>query len=262
MFLELGAALGDSFTIYLPDRRGLSMSPGGALDGALGVATEVADLSAVLDATRAINVFGLSAGGLVALATAQVRPDLHRIAVYEPPFKVASVRSALAWVPAYERAMARNDPAGALTAIIKGTGDRALMTDLPAVLLRTLFALGLGREPDRAPEAEPSLHALIRGMGGEVALVWDMAGGLDGFRDLRTQTLLMAGTISADYLIGAVDALSGVLPRARRTDLPGLGHIAAANGEQPALVAAILRDWFLGYPSADRTSVMAKSSPL
>jgi len=238
--LELGVALSDSFTVHLLDRRGRGLSA----DGAPGLAGEVADLRALLDATGATGVFGLSAGGLVTLATALVHPDLRRIAVYEPPLKVEDPDTPWGWTLAYARAMARDDLAGALTAILKGTGDRALMTDLPAFLLRTVFAMGLRREPVRAPEEEPSLHALIRCMRRDVALIADMAGSLESFRTLRTETLLMAGTISADYLIGAVDALTGVLPCARRVDLGGLGHIAAANGEQPRQVAVALKAWF------------------
>ncbi len=239
--LELGCALSDAFTVYIPDRRGRGLS---ASDAALGMAGEVADLSALLDATGATGVFGLSAGGLVALATARVRPGLGRIAIYEPPLEVAGLRSAQWWTPAYARAMAKGDLAGALTAIIKGTGDRALMTDLPAFLLRTLFSVGLRFEVERGPDEEPSLRALIPTMRRDIALIAEMAGRLEGFRDLPTETLLMAGTISADYLIGATDALADVVPNASRATLPGLGHIAAANGEQPGQVATTLKAWF------------------
>jgi pimeloyl-ACP methyl ester carboxylesterase len=238
--LELGAALSDVFTVHIPDRRGRGLSA----DGALGLAGEVADLHALLDATGATGVFGLSAGGLVTLATASVRPDQRRIAVYEPPLKLDGSDAPWAWTSTYARAMARDDLAGALTAILKGTGDRALMTSLPALLLRALFAPGLRREAERGPEEEPSLRALIPTMRRDIALIAAMAGRLESFRDLPTETLLMAGTISADYLIGATDALAGVLPRGRRVTLPGLGHIAAANGEQPEQVAAALKAWF------------------
>jgi hypothetical protein len=42
----------------------------------------------------------------------------------------------------------------------------------------------------------------------------------------------------------AVEALSKVLPNAKRVDLPAVGHLAADNGGKPELVAKELRGFF------------------
>jgi hypothetical protein len=59
--LRLARALADAFTVYLPDRRGGGMS--GPYPAGYGIGTEVKDLEAVLDESRAQLVFGVSAGG-------------------------------------------------------------------------------------------------------------------------------------------------------------------------------------------------------
>ncbi|MDX2972790.1 alpha/beta fold hydrolase [Kribbella solani] len=67
--LLLAEALADEFTVYLPDRRGRGLS--GPHRSGHGVRTEVEDLQAVLSATGAELVFGVSAGGAVVLETAR-----------------------------------------------------------------------------------------------------------------------------------------------------------------------------------------------
>jgi pimeloyl-ACP methyl ester carboxylesterase len=62
--LDLAEALADRARVILPDRRGRGMSgPASPTDG---IAANVADLAAVLEATGARDVFGVSAGALVA----------------------------------------------------------------------------------------------------------------------------------------------------------------------------------------------------
>jgi hypothetical protein len=48
----------------------------------------------------------------------------------------------------------------------------------------------------------------------------------------------------ARNLTATMDALSAVLPDARRVTLAGVGHTAADNGGRPGLVAAQLRAFF------------------
>lgn len=82
-FRTLATELSSHFTVYVPDRRGRGMSPSyGSYEG---LSTEVADLEALLDATGAPFVFGLSSGAVVAIETALVRLDITELALYEPP---------------------------------------------------------------------------------------------------------------------------------------------------------------------------------
>jgi pimeloyl-ACP methyl ester carboxylesterase len=57
-FSKLAEALGDSFTVFVPDRRGRGRS--GAFGEGYGLSIEREDLHALLRATGARRVFGLS----------------------------------------------------------------------------------------------------------------------------------------------------------------------------------------------------------
>lgn len=67
-----------------------------------GLRTEIGDLSAVLDASGARYVFGLSAGAVIAIETALARPRITKLALFKPPLSFDGVTHG-AWAPRYER---------------------------------------------------------------------------------------------------------------------------------------------------------------
>src|SRR5579883_1339050 len=81
-FTQLGAALADLFTVYLPDRRGRGLS--GPFGDHYSMQKEVEDLDALLTKTGAHRVFGVSAGGLICLQAALTLPAIEKMALYEP----------------------------------------------------------------------------------------------------------------------------------------------------------------------------------
>lgn len=240
-FSRLAAELRDSFTVIIPDRRGRGLSgpPG---DG-YRMQSEVDDLAALLEATGAHYVFGLSSGALIALQAALDLPAIHKLAIYEPPLAVAGRPSPMEWIPAYEAAMARDDLPTALTAIVKGVGDPSPLTRLPGFAFTPVLAAALWAQSWLGDERY-SLRRLIPTMRFDIALVREMAGRLSSFKALEVPTLLMAGTRSAPFLIAAVDSLEDVLPECQRIDFAGLGHVAADDGGQPERVAASLGEYF------------------
>ena len=70
--MALAAALSDRFTVYVPDRRGRGVSGPCREDD--GRRAETEDLAAILDRTRAHNIFGLSVGALIAIEAARDAP--------------------------------------------------------------------------------------------------------------------------------------------------------------------------------------------
>ena len=71
-FVRLAAALSDAFTLYISDRRGRGLSsPHGH---GYCIAKECVDLEALLAATRAQNVFGLSSAAIISLLAAKASP--------------------------------------------------------------------------------------------------------------------------------------------------------------------------------------------
>jgi pimeloyl-ACP methyl ester carboxylesterase len=75
---HLALALAGDFTVYLPELSGLDDEPG-------LLRLDLADAADVLDESGAGNLFGVGSGALVGLAAARERPDVERLALYEPP---------------------------------------------------------------------------------------------------------------------------------------------------------------------------------
>ena len=113
----LALGLADRFTVYLPDRRGRGMSGPHRPDH--GIHTEVEDLGAVLAASGAQRVFGVSIGALIALETARTRPDIRQIAAYEPAL-LMDVTRYTGWVTRFDREMAEGRVAAALITSMYG----------------------------------------------------------------------------------------------------------------------------------------------
>lgn len=83
-FAELARALADSFTVYIPDRRGRGLSALPFSEG-YSVERDVQDVRILLRETGARFVFGLSSGALITLAALRVLPEIQKAVLYEPP---------------------------------------------------------------------------------------------------------------------------------------------------------------------------------
>jgi pimeloyl-ACP methyl ester carboxylesterase len=81
--IQLAEALADTFTVYLPDRRGRGMS--GTHGDRYNIQKEVEDLDALLAATGAEYIFGVSLGALVCLRAALTLPAVRKAAIFDPP---------------------------------------------------------------------------------------------------------------------------------------------------------------------------------
>lgn len=236
---SLAQPLGDVFTVHCIDRRG--RRPSGPAGERYCMQREVEDLGAVLEATGARQVFGLSTGALIALRTALEHPQITRIALYEPPLEVAGAPSPLACLPACEQALAVNDKADALAALLNGVDDPSWMTRMPRFVRAALFRLVLAVH---APGSELPLGELIPTLHQEMVLAREMAGTVERYRALPGEVLLMGGERSRSFFARALDALAGVLPRASRVCLKGTGHGGPTADGAPERVALELQRFF------------------
>ena len=135
-----GKALSDRFTLYVPDRRSRGMS--GLYSKDHGLRPEIEDLDALLDKTQAHNLFGLSAGAVIAIEAARTLPASTRLALYEPPPEFDDITQT-SWLPRYEREMAAGRLAAALVTIMKGTADRTAFRVVPRFLLTGALSLAI-----------------------------------------------------------------------------------------------------------------------
>ena len=253
--LQLAEALADAFTVYVPDRRGRGLS--GPRGDAYGMRREVEDLDALLAATRAHNVFGVSSGGLILLQAALTLPAIHKAAIFEPPLSIDGSIST-AFVARFERELAQGKLAAAMITGMKGAqmGPR-IFNAMPRWLLERFVAMTMNSEEKKGSGGYVPMRALAPALRDDFQLVIEMDGKPERFRAMRAETLLLGGGKSPAYLKAALDALERALPRPERVELPGLDHAASWNtdrGGRPEPVARELRRFFAEPPATPSRS--------
>lgn len=246
----LGRALADTYTVYLPDRRGRGLSGPYPADYAVG--HEVDDLAAVLKATGARLVFGVSASGLVALEAARRMPELiDRLAVYEPALLLEDTPVGTGWVGRFDAELAAGKVGAALvTSMIGLRLGPPVLKLFPRGLLARLTEKIMSAEDRAAAPDVPTMRALAPTIRYEGVLLGQMRGTLDTFRALPVPVLLMGGSKGLPWLRPSMDALEKTLPDVRRVEFAGLDHggsadVSKANPKgDPAVVAAAMREFF------------------
>jgi pimeloyl-ACP methyl ester carboxylesterase len=240
-FTKLARALADTFTVYVPDRRGRGLS--GPFGPRYCMDREREDLSALLSQTGATDVFGLSSGALIVLRTALANPSIRRVALYEPPFPVADL-SLASWGRRFDDEVGRGDLASALVTVLRATGDPSIFTRLPRGVLTPPLRLAVWAERHRGQGDDVPIAALIPTLHYDIRLVRELLGKFAECKAIAAEVLLLCGSKSQPLLRAAVDSLADVIPHAVRVELPGVGHVAADNDGKPALVARELRRFF------------------
>jgi pimeloyl-ACP methyl ester carboxylesterase len=247
---QLAAALAGAFTVTVMDRRGRGES--GPYGADYGIGREVEDVAAVLAATGARQLFGVSAGGLVALEAARTLPDVDRVALYEPALLLAGNVRQVEWLPRFDAELARGRVGAAMVTSMKGLELAPPAVNLiPRRLLEALTNLALRSEDKKAGPGDVTMRMLAPTLHYEGRLLAEMRGTLDSFREVSAEVLLLGGSKGLPFIKPALDALERVLPHVTRVELPGLDHggssdVTPANrGAHPAAVAAHLSRFFV-----------------
>ncbi len=243
--LELAEALADVYTVYLPDRRGRGLS--GPFGSEYGVAKEVEDLDAILQKTGAHYVFGVSVGAIVSLHAARTLPSIHKLAVFEPPFRLNGSPS-MAFVARYDQEIAEGNVPAALVTAMKGSEmGPAFFRAMPHWLMDRLTKHMIAREDRNAKAGDVTMRMLAPTLHYDFHLISESEGPLERFKDIRCDLLLLRGTRSPQYFQTSVATLSLVFPRAPLATFDGSGHEVAGNADQwgkPEKVARELRGFF------------------
>jgi pimeloyl-ACP methyl ester carboxylesterase len=243
-FMKLGKALSNSFTVYLPDRRGRGLS--GPHGDGFSVDKEVEDVQAIVAKTGARNIFGLSTGALVVLRTARVTPSLDHVVLYEPPFSIhGSVP--IAWLDRYEQELARGKPSAALVTAMKGMQTMRMFVKMPRFVLVPFLSLVMLAQGEGKPDDVP-IRALVPTLRYDVQIVKEMSDTLHEYADLSTRFLLLGGNKSPAFLRMALDHLERTIPHVERVTIPGLGHDGPEDDGRPDLVAQHLKQHFYRAP--------------
>ena len=232
-YRRLAAALADTYTVYLLDRRGHGKSGPPGQD--YSFARERDDVIAVLEHTQASLVFGHSSGGVIALEVAVTYP-LKKLALYEPPMtRDGSVPSA--WLPEFERALAQQKPLTAEALLIQGLRLAGPLSTLPLFILQLLVWLTVwGADRAILLEALPTVPL-------DVKEVKRLDGEVEHYRPVTIETLLMTGRRGPAYLREATRDLAAILPKAQLFDSPTFQH-NAPDHQAPRRVAQVLKHFF------------------
>lgn len=250
---ELAQALSLNFTVNLVDRRGRGLS--GPFGDGYGIEKEIEDLDAVLAATGAHAVLGVSSGAIISLWAATRLPAIERLIAFEPPLVIESSTAAQGWTLAfaeqvmrrYDEEMARGDVSAAMVTGMKGTRmGPPLFAVLPRWLLTRLATMAMRGEERQAAPDRVTMRMLAPTLHHDGTIILGAADHADELKGITADVLLMGGGKSPKYLGAALDGLQRVLPDARRVEIPGAGHAATWNraiGGAPDAVAAELRRW-------------------
>jgi len=241
-FEGLAKLLSESYTVYVPDRRGRGLS--GQYGGNYNLSKECEDIQALVNKTGARYIFGLSSGALIALQATLRVSGLQKTALYEPPLIVPG-SNPIDWTGRYERELAQGKLASAFLTIIKGTADSWSFMGLPRFILVPLVKLLLNADAKKAAkEGEVTIKSLIPTLHYDFMLVAETEGKLGTFKNIQTPVLLLGGGRSKSYLKKALDALGNTLPHFQRIEFPKAGHIVSV--EKPEIVAKELKKFFVG----------------
>ena len=249
-FMELAWALANTFTVYVPDRRGRGLSPL-PYDKNYSIQKDVEDLDALLTKTGTHSIFGLSSGALISLQATLTLPAVHKAAIYEPPLFVNGAPTAL--MKRYEKEMDEGRLAAALITAMQATQmGPAIFNFIPRWLLERLTNKMMIQEDHRATGANATMRMLAPTLRYDFHLVGEMNGRVERFKAINAEVLLLGGSQSPAFLKGDLDALEKVLPHVTRIEFPGLGHSAAWNYDRqrnpdgdPERVARELRRFFV-----------------
>ena len=169
---DLALALAPHFSVYVYDRRGRGDSSDTA---PYAVEREVEDLAAVIAAAGGTaNVFGHSSGAALAVLAATGDVGIAKVAVYEPPYRLADNTELRDRV---EAAVAADDRAEAvrlfltqtvgvpeeIVPMIQASPDWQGMTDIAHTLPYDLTVMGDGRVPPGVGQMAVPLLAITGG---------------------------------------------------------------------------------------------------
>ena len=245
--MQLGTALSDEFTVYIPDRRGRGLS--GPFGSKYGLQREVEDMDALLKKTGAHYVFGTATGAIIALRSALYCHAIHKAILYEPPFYVneTEMNKFNDIGKRYDKYVAE----GKFTSAMVTSGELATKVSgdelqppyqwvkyMPNIILRLIFKIILEIDVLNTKGDDVTLKDTIPTFHNDIMLVNETKGTIEKFEDTSAEVLLLNGSKTFLFLKHSIYALKEVLPHVKRVEIQGLDHAAAEDTTgKPKIVA-------------------------
>lgn len=228
----LAKGLGDGWAVDVYDRRGRGNSTAQPAD--YSMATEIADVRTVMDATGARNLLGHSLGGSVALnAVQEFTGTAHvpaKLAVYDAAVNIdGSIDTT--WLDDFEDAVNAGNVGHAMAKLKKGMQPATALARIPEPVLAGLMALMSRTKVNRM------FRELMPTGVGELRAAYDEAENVRDFAVLPANTHFMAGGKSPTYYKVTAQRLHAAVPGSTFELSPKGFH-----GSIPAAVKELVTD--------------------
>jgi len=216
---KLAIALSDTFTVYIPDRRGRGLSGQEGEGYDIQKATE--DLVAVMQTTSADFIFGHSAGAMIALETMLVTP-CKKLAIYEPPISV-NHSFPFSWLTEFENALQKGKRKKALAILAKGLNVKGA-GKIPLWIIR--FLLNGRVLLDRKKKKGTRTLDILPTLTADIKMARELDSKFERYHNIDIPVSLMAGSKTSEYNLIGIKALSNVLKKPKTTIFKGLDHFS------------------------------------
>lgn len=228
----LARLLAPRFHVVTYDRRGRGATGDSA---PYAVEREIEDLTAVVEAVGGRpSVFGVGAGGALALETQAAGLPVDLLAVWEPPYTTGA--SGLLFkagcTARLHRLLSAGDRNGAVELYLSVTG-------VPADLIARMRSAPLWR----------SLESVAHTLAYDDALLGNGTVPAERFASVTARTLVVSGGFSPASVRTATRLLADALPRGRHRTLTGQARELAPQAIAPVLAEFFTRDVYVGRAS-------------
>jgi pimeloyl-ACP methyl ester carboxylesterase len=216
----LAAELASHFSVYCVDRRGRGDSGDTA---PYAVSREIEDLAALItEAGGSAHLYGHSSGAVLALEAAAAGLAVNKLALYEPPIVLESLRPLPP--PSFADDLSRLVAEGRRSEACELFLTKAVAVPEPVV-----------SKMKQAP-VWSNLQLLAHTLTYDARLTADAPQVLARARAVSTPALLVDGAKSPAWMRGGVERLAGALLRARHLTLPEQDHDVNAKVLAPVLL--------------------------
>lgn len=238
-FLKLAYFLSDSFTVYIPDRRGRGLS--GDYGDNYSIQCEIEDLQALIKKTDTNYIFGLSAGALITLKTTLETDNVKKAALYEPALSINN-SVPTDWLQQYERELNRRKPAKAVVTAMKGLRIEPILDKIPRFILVPLLSIVMKIQGD-TKAGNVTMRSLAPTLLNDMKNIKELNNTIQDYKNLKTPILLMGGDKSPSYLKESLIEINKTLANAKLQMFPSLSH-GSPEEEGAELVSIELKKFF------------------
>ncbi|WP_017196996.1 alpha/beta hydrolase [Arthrobacter sp. M2012083] len=236
--LALSKGLGEGWAVDVYDRRGRGKSSEQPHD--YSMATEIADVRTIMDATGARNIMGHSLGGAVALNTAQAFAGTHhqpdKLAVYDAAVNIDGSMDT-GWLDGFTESVNKGDVGRAMARMKRGMHPGTALARVPEPVLAGLMAVVSRTKVNRL------FRELMPSGVGELKAAFDAADTPRDFSVLPPNTHFMVGKKSPQFYKVTAARLNRAVPGSTLEVSPkGFhGSVPAAVNELVADIAAYFK---------------------